>query len=109
MLNDSNMISAVFSRFSGGLSGGSVCARAKRGAGVAKRSTTQDISASRSKEVFQSSLGTHQEHIMILGLGSQILENRLLPESFHVVPVLDLTMSDGVVKRVGSARHQAKT
>jgi hypothetical protein len=37
---------------------------------------------------------------MILRLGSEILENGLLPEPFHVVPVLDLTVADGVVQVV---------
>ena len=37
---------------------------------------------------------THEQNIVILGLGSQILEDRLGPEPLHQVPVIDLTMFD---------------
>lgn len=84
-LNDSNMISAVFSRFSGGLSGGSVW---------------------RVSELLQLGRGvsleaTHKENIVILGLGAEILEDALLPEPLHLVPVVDHAVADGVVEGVG--------
>lgn len=45
---------------------------------------------------------------MVLRLNSQILENGLRPVSFHVVPILDLTMSNGIVgtvSRTGAGRE----
>jgi hypothetical protein len=37
---------------------------------------------------------------VVLWFCPEILEDTLLPEPFHVVPVLDLTMSDGVVETI---------
>ena len=44
--------------------------------------------------------GTHQEEVVVLGLCTQVLEDRLLPVALHIIPVLDLTMADGVVDSV---------
>jgi hypothetical protein len=46
--------------------------------------------------------GTYEEDVVILGFSSQVLEDGLFPEPLHVVPVVDETVLDGVVKRVGS-------
>lgn len=40
---------------------------------------------------------------MIFGLASQVFENRVLPEPLHVIPVFNLTVSNGIVDRVGRA------
>lgn len=40
---------------------------------------------------------------MIFGLDAQILENRVGPEAFHMIPVLDLAVSNGVVNAVSRA------
>jgi hypothetical protein len=41
---------------------------------------------------------------VVLRLGPEVLEDRLLPESFHVVPVVDHSMLNRVVQRVGSIK-----
>ena len=87
MLNDSKKISAVCSRFSGGFRGGSVCVVD----GIVRDQTARDA---------RKGCGTHQEEVVVLGLCTQVLEDRLLPVSLHVVPVLDLAMADGVVDAV---------
>ncbi len=38
---------------------------------------------------------------MVLRFGTEVLEDALLPESFHVVPILDETMTDGLIDLVG--------
>jgi len=38
---------------------------------------------------------------MIFGLCAQILEDGLLPVPFHVIPVLDRAVTDGVVDSIG--------
>lgn len=45
---------------------------------------------------------------MVLGLHAQIFEDRVRPESFHVVPVLNLSVSDRVVNTISwtTARSQ---
>ncbi len=43
---------------------------------------------------------THQEEVVVLGLRTKVLEDRLLPIPLHVVPVLDLTVADGVVDAI---------
>lgn len=80
------MISAVFSLFSGGLRGGSVCSW-----------KVQSVSMTRDVDLFVTIWRTHQHEVVILWLASQIFENALLPKPLHVVPVLDETMLDGVV------------
>lgn len=40
---------------------------------------------------------------MIFGLNAQILENRVGPEAFHVIPILDLAVSNGVVNTISRA------
>lgn len=37
---------------------------------------------------------------MVLWLRTQVLEDRLLPVSFHVIPVLNLPMADGIIHAV---------
>jgi hypothetical protein len=37
---------------------------------------------------------------MILGLRAQIFEDRLLPIPLHMIPIINHTMSDGVVDTV---------
>ena len=44
--------------------------------------------------------GTHQEEVVVLGLCTQVLEDRLLPVPLHVIPVIYLTMSNGVVDAI---------
>ena len=80
------MISAVFSRFSGGLRGGSVCG---------KHAFIQD----------QDGRPTHEQDIVVLWFCTEVLEDTLLPEALHVVPVLDLAMADRVVQGVGPERQ----
>ena len=38
----------------------------------------------------------HQEEVVVLGVGTQVLEDRLLPELLHVCPVVDLAVAHGV-------------
>lgn len=45
-------------------------------------------------------LPTHQQKVMIFWLCPQILEDRLLPVPFHVIPVIDLPMSDGITNAI---------
>ena len=43
---------------------------------------------------------THQEEVMIFRFRSEIFEDRLLPVPLHVIPVIYLTVSDGVVDAI---------
>ena len=43
---------------------------------------------------------THQEEVVVLRLRTQILEDGLLPVSLHVVPIIDLAMSDRIVNAI---------
>jgi len=43
---------------------------------------------------------TDQKEIVVLRLGAEVLEDRLFPVAFHVIPVVDLTMADRVVDTV---------
>lgn len=40
---------------------------------------------------------------MVLGLDAQVFKDGVRPESFHVIPVLDLTVSNGVVDAISRA------
>ena len=40
---------------------------------------------------------TYEEKVVVLWLRPQVLEDRLLPVSLHVVPVLYLAVKDGLV------------
>lgn len=40
--------------------------------------------------------------MVILRLSSEVLEDALLPEPLHVIPVVDQSVFDGVMERVGS-------
>ena len=42
----------------------------------------------------------YQEEIMVFRLGSEILEDRLLPVTLHMVPIVDHAMSDRIVYAV---------
>lgn len=42
----------------------------------------------------------HQEEVMIFGLSPQIFEDRLFPVSFHIVPIIDHTVSDGIMNAI---------
>jgi hypothetical protein len=42
-------------------------------------------------------IGTHKEEVVIFRLSPQILEDGLLPVSFHVIPVVYHSMTDRVV------------
>ena len=44
---------------------------------------------------------TYQKHVVILGLGAQILEDRLLPKLLHVRKVLNETVADGPSSSIG--------
>lgn len=37
---------------------------------------------------------------MVLGLNAQVLEHRVRPEPFHRIPILNLTVSDGIVDTI---------
>ena len=39
---------------------------------------------------------TDQKEVMVLRLGAEVLEDRLFPVAFHVIPVVDLTMANRV-------------
>jgi hypothetical protein len=78
-LNVSNMISAVYSLFSGALRGGSVCHSAKF------LVFFFDFDADKSSQGI-----TYEAEIMFLRLAAQRLEDAALPKAFHVIPVLDL-------------------
>ena len=39
---------------------------------------------------------------MVFWLDTQVLEDTLLPKPFHVVPILNLAMLDGIVDTVGT-------
>ena len=39
---------------------------------------------------------------MVLGLSTQVLEDTLFPEPLHMIPILNLTMIDRVMKTVCS-------
>lgn len=95
MLNDSKKISAVCSRFSGGFSGGSVCHN--RRMPPSEMGVEQEI-------IHRSSAtqvgDTHQEEVMILRLCTEILEDRLLPITLHVIPIVNLSMANGIIHSV---------
>lgn len=83
MLNDSKKISAVCSRFSGGLRGGSVWTLAYHQCAFNCRMAF-----------------THQKEVVILRLCSEILEYRLLPIPFHMIPVVDHPVANRVVHAI---------
>jgi hypothetical protein len=83
-LNDSNIISAVFSRFSGGFRG---CKN-----------------VSHAQKNFKHAYRFCQEEIMVFGLNSEIFEYRIRPEPLHMVPILHLTMSNRVVYTIAWTR-----
>ena len=43
---------------------------------------------------------THQEEIVVLRFRTQVLEDRLFPVPFHVIPILNLTVANGVVDSI---------
>ncbi len=43
---------------------------------------------------------TDQKKVMVLWLRAKVLEDGLLPIAFHVVPIVDLAMANGVVNAV---------
>lgn len=89
------MISAAFSLFSGGLRGGSVCSNNKEG--------TESTFGSRREGAGGREEGrTNEQDVVILRLSSEVLEDALLPEPLHVIPVVDQSVFDGVMERVGS-------
>jgi len=46
-------------------------------------------------------LQTDQKEVVVLGLAPEVLEDGLLPEPLHKIPVLNLTLADGVSQTVG--------
>lgn len=72
------MISAVFSLFSGGFKGGSVY--------VSVRPNTRGATES------------HEQDVVVFGFCPEVLEDALFPEPLHVIPILNLSMSDRVVQ-----------
>jgi hypothetical protein len=74
------MISAVFSRFSGGFRGCQALVRSEKLGSLA--------------------YWFCKEEIVVFGLDSEIFEYRIGPEALHVIPVLHLTMSDWVVSAI---------
>jgi hypothetical protein len=49
-----------------------------------------------------------QEEVMVLRLCAEVLEDRLFPVSFHVVPVVDLTMANRVVDTISRCLRVSK-
>jgi hypothetical protein len=49
-----------------------------------------------------------EKEVVVLGLHAQIFEDRVRPESFHVVPVLNLSVSDRVVNAVSWATARSQ-
>ena len=45
--------------------------------------------------------GTHQQEGVVLGLATKILEDTLLPVALHMIPVVDLSVTDRVVEGIG--------
>ena len=43
---------------------------------------------------------THQKEVVVLGLRTKVLKDRLLPISLHVIPVLYLSVTNGVVDAI---------
>ena len=43
---------------------------------------------------------TDQKEVVVLWLRAEILKDSLLPIAFHVVPIVDLSMANGVVNAV---------
>jgi len=80
------MISAVFSRFSGGFRGCQVLARLEKLGLLA--------------------YWFCKEEVVVFGLDSEIFEYRIGPKALHVIPVLHLTMSDRVVYAIVWARRR---
>jgi hypothetical protein len=42
----------------------------------------------------------HKQDVMVLWFGTEVLEDTLLPESLHVIPILNHAMSNGVVQSI---------
>jgi hypothetical protein len=80
------MISAVFSRFSGGFKGWQALAG--------------------SEKLGHPAYWFCKEEIVVFGLNSEIFEYRIGPEALHVIPVLYLPMSDGVVYAIAWTRRR---
>lgn len=49
-----------------------------------------------------------EKKVVVLGLHAQIFEDRVRPESFHMVPVLNLSVSDRVVNAVSWATARSQ-
>ena len=43
---------------------------------------------------------THQKEVVVLGLRTKVLEDRLLPIPLHVIPVLYLPVTNGIVDAI---------
>ena len=43
---------------------------------------------------------THQKEVVVLGLRTKVLEDRLLPISLHVIPIIYLTMSNRIIDAI---------
>lgn len=50
-----------------------------------------------------------EEEVMVFGLHAEVLENRVRPEALHVVPVLDLSVANGVVHTVSGATASSQS
>jgi len=87
-LKVSNMTSAVYSRFSGGFSGGSVCTCT-----AAPHTQLAPLCV----RAADSALAPHQQHVVLLRLNAQVVVIAALPQLLHVVPVLNQPLPDGVV------------
>lgn len=44
-----------------------------------------------------------EKEVVVFRLNAEILENRIGPESLHIIPVLDLSMTNRVVHTVAGA------
>jgi hypothetical protein len=83
-LKDSNIISAVFSRFSGGFKG------------YRKLVSNPGHVVTKGKEEYRFS----QKKIVVLWFDSEIFEDGVGPEPLHMVPILDLAVTDRIMDSV---------
>jgi len=51
----------------------------------------------------------HQKEIVIFWFGPQVLEDGLLPVSFHVVPIINHSVSNWIVNTVARRFHVSKS
>lgn len=50
-----------------------------------------------------------EQEVVVLGLNSQVLEDGVRPEPLHVIPILNLTMTDRVVDAISGTAGGCKS